>query len=50
VAPSDGALVGVGFIDESVEVGIQIFIIGREEYYCRSVISKPLLKAVNDDR
>jgi hypothetical protein len=41
VAPSDGALVTVGFIDELVDIGIQIFVIGREEYYSGSVTGEP---------
>jgi hypothetical protein len=48
VAPHDGALVTVGFIDESVG-GIENFIIGQKEHHSWSVAGKPLLKAVNDD-
>ncbi len=50
MAPSNGALVAVGFIDELVRVAIWIFIIGREEYYGGSVAGEPLLEKVNDDR
>jgi hypothetical protein len=50
VPPLNDALVTVCFIDESVEVGIQIFVISWEEHYGQSVASKPLLKAVDDDR
>jgi hypothetical protein len=37
-------------VDELVEVGIWIFVVGREEYYGGLVTGEPLSEAVNDDR
>jgi hypothetical protein len=49
VAPSGGPLVTVHFIDELMEFGIWVFIIGRYEYYGGLVAREPLLEAVNDN-